>query len=38
LTKSTVNNGVDISHLASGLYFIELENGQEKAVKRFSKL
>ena len=38
LTKSSARNGIDIGHLASGLYLLELVSGEEKAVKRFTKL
>jgi hypothetical protein len=38
VTKSSIRNGIDIRHLPPGLYFLTLLCGQEKAVKRFTKI
>ena len=38
LNRSATSNGIDISSLPPGFYFIELISGQERAVKRFTKL
>ena len=38
VTKSYASDGINISNLASGLYILELVSGQEKAIKRFTKL